>query len=105
MFRKFFDLRQVTSTKCLNFDALFSSLFHLRTFSSRESFEVKKTHDEWKSELGKERYKVLRLKGTEPPFQGEYVHLSIKITIWSQFQLIFSANWYCFWFFCLSVRF
>jgi methionine-R-sulfoxide reductase len=33
---------------------------------------VKKTLDEWKSRLTPEQYKVCRLKGTEPPFTGQY---------------------------------
>jgi len=36
--------------------------------------EIQKTEEEWKSELTPEQYKVLRKKGTEAPFSGEYVH-------------------------------
>jgi peptide-methionine (R)-S-oxide reductase len=36
--------------------------------------EVQKSEAEWRQELSPERYRVLRLKGTEPPGSGEYVH-------------------------------
>lgn len=35
---------------------------------------VIKTEDEWRTELGVDRYFVLREAGTEPPWSGEYVH-------------------------------
>jgi peptide-methionine (R)-S-oxide reductase len=34
--------------------------------------EVKKSNDQWRRELGDERYRVLRRAGTEPAFSGEY---------------------------------
>ena len=35
-------------------------------------YKVNKTEEEWKAQLGDEAYKILRLKGTERPFTGEY---------------------------------
>ena len=36
------------------------------------SFKVQKTEEEWKTELGLEKYKILRQKGTEFPHTGQY---------------------------------
>lgn len=35
---------------------------------------IQKTEDQWKGELGEERYNVLRKKGTETPGSGELLH-------------------------------
>jgi peptide-methionine (R)-S-oxide reductase len=35
--------------------------------------KVQKTDAEWRAELSREQYEVLRRKGTERPFTGEYV--------------------------------
>jgi len=36
--------------------------------------EIAKSEDEWRSELGAERYAILREAATEPPFSGDYTY-------------------------------
>jgi peptide-methionine (R)-S-oxide reductase len=35
-------------------------------------YDVEKSDDEWRKELSKEEYRVLRQAGTEPAYKGEY---------------------------------
>ncbi len=51
------------------------SIFFLQSCAqsnSQESYEIQKTEKEWKSELTEEEYYVLREKGTERAFTGEF---------------------------------
>ena len=34
---------------------------------------IKKTDEKWRRELTEDRYQILRKKGTEPPYSGEYL--------------------------------
>ena len=36
--------------------------------------EATRSDEEWKASLSPEQYRILRKKGTEPPFTGKYVH-------------------------------
>ena len=38
-----------------------------------KKLKIQKTEKEWKKKLTKDEFKILRKKGTEPPFSGQYV--------------------------------
>ena len=42
--------------------------------------DVARSDEEWREQLGSERYQVLRCQGTEPPFSGEYVDTKVDGT-------------------------
>ncbi|THF52637.1 peptide-methionine (R)-S-oxide reductase MsrB [Flavobacterium supellecticarium] len=42
------------------------------SFGQNQKFKVQKTDKEWKAQLSKEEYEVLRNKGTERAFTGKY---------------------------------
>lgn len=48
--------------------------------SEKTMFKVQKTDEEWKNELTEMQYYVLRQKGTERAFTGEYEHTKDKGT-------------------------
>ena len=37
-----------------------------------QKFQVNKTDEDWKQQLSEEEYRILREKGTEQAFSGEY---------------------------------
>ena len=50
-------------------------MFTRKTSRQDTAFEVTKTDEEWKAELPRDRYAVLRRAGTEPPWSGDLLHV------------------------------
>src|SRR2546427_10772539 len=49
-------------------------LSNIGGYTSIVSTKISKTDAEWRAELTPEQYDIMRAKGTERPFSGEYVH-------------------------------
>ena len=50
-------------------------MFTRRSGRHDTAFDVTKTDEEWKAELTRDRYAVLRRAGTEPPWSGDLLHV------------------------------
>jgi len=50
----------------------FLSNFFSSSSSSKMSYPLQKTDDEWRAVLSKEQFRVLRQQGTEAPYTGEF---------------------------------
>jgi peptide-methionine (R)-S-oxide reductase len=57
-------------------------------------YPIQLTDEEWKKKLTEEQYRILRKKGTEAPFSGEYDHFYEKGTYYSaaSLQPVFSSD-------------
>lgn len=66
-------LRFVNATSTLSTISLAARVGSFKQYSKMPVDEkVLKTEQEWKSELSREEYRVLREKGTEPAFSGRF---------------------------------
>ena len=54
--------------------SFFAVALSAQTDNNNQNMENNKTEKQWASELSKEKYKILRQCGTEPPFTGKYVN-------------------------------
>lgn len=45
---------------------------HSSTVATMDTFEIKKTDDDWRKQLTPVQFNILREKGTERPYTGEY---------------------------------
>jgi len=65
-------LSRATIYKSMPTIPFLSSFFSSSSDSSKMSYPVQKSDDEWQAVLSKEQFKVIRQKGTEAPFAGKY---------------------------------
>ncbi len=40
------------------------------------AYEIEKTDEQWREQLGRDRYEILRQAGTEPAFSGSLLHVT-----------------------------
>lgn len=56
----------------LNGNSYFKYYQSTMSTKSKKTYEVQKPEEDWRQELDQEAYRVLREKGTERPFTGQY---------------------------------
>lgn len=62
----------MTAPKKLRGNAIASMERPFDSFLKMSKYAIHKSEKEWLTELGEKRYNILRKKGTEGPFTGEY---------------------------------